>query len=109
MGSGSMIYMLLMLLNTFFPSPRGAAMLSNLLVMILAMLGGSFFPFDLMPDSLAKIGRWTPNGWALLQFRNILAGQFNHAGLAAAFAVVLGITALLFAAVAWRLRWRFLV
>ena len=107
--SGGMIYMLFVILNTFIPSPRGAAMLLNLLVMTLAMLGGCFFPLDLMPDSLARIGRWTPNGWALLLFRNILAGHFDRIGLATAFAAVLAFTALLFTAAAWRLRWRFLV
>jgi ABC-2 type transport system permease protein len=106
---GGAIYMFLVNLNTFFSSPRGATMLSNLLIMALAMLGGSFFPFDIMPDSLARIGRWMPNGWALLRFRDILAGQSDAIGLAAAFGAVLGITALLFAAATWRLRWKFLV
>jgi len=61
---GGSAYMFLLILNTFFTSPRGATTVSNLLILTLAMLGGSFFPFDLMPDSLARIGRWMPNGWA---------------------------------------------
>jgi hypothetical protein len=106
-GGGTM-YMFLVLLNTFFSNPRGATMISNFLVMILAMLGGSFFPLDIMPDSLARIGRWTPNGMAMQLFRDILAGQFNHAGLVTAFAAAIGLTVLLLAAAAWRLRWKFI-
>ncbi len=105
---GGVAYLFLVNLHTFFQSPRGATMLSNLLVMVAAMLGGAFFPLDLMPESLAAIGRWMLNGWALLRFREILSGQLDASGLALAFGAVLGLTALLFAATAWRLRWKFL-
>jgi ABC-type multidrug transport system permease subunit len=106
---GGAMYILLVLLNTFFQSQRGATMLSNLLVMTLSMLGAGFFPFEIMPGSLAKIGRWMPNGWALLRYRDILSGQASPAGLAAAFGGVLAVTALLFAVAARRLRWKFLI
>lgn len=106
---GGAMYVLLVLLNTFSPNPRGAMMLSNLLVMTLAMLGGCFFPFELMPNSLSRIGHWLPNGWALLRFRDILAGQINATGLAADFIIVLGLTALLLAAASRRLRRSFLI
>jgi ABC-2 type transport system permease protein len=105
---GGALYMLFMLLHTMFPSQRGATMLSNLLMMLLGMLGGSFFPFEIMPRSLASIGRWMPNGWALLRFKDILAGQTDPLKLATAFGIVLGITILLLAVAARRLRWRFL-
>jgi ABC-type multidrug transport system permease subunit len=106
---GGAMYILLVLVNTFFQSQRGATMLSNLLVMTLSMLGAGFFPFEIMPGSLAKIGRWMPNGWALLRYRDILSGQASPAGLAAAFGGVLAVTALLFAIAARRLRWKFAI
>jgi ABC-type multidrug transport system permease subunit len=106
---GGAVYMFLLNLNTFFSSPRPATTLSNLLILLMCMLGGAFFPFNLMPDSLAKIGRCMPNGWALLRFRDILAGQSDAIGLAAAFGAVLGVTAILFAAATWRLRSKFLI
>jgi ABC-2 type transport system permease protein len=105
---GGTMYVLLLLLNTFCPSYRSATTLSNLLVMALAMLGGCFFPFELMPSSLSRIGVWTPNGWAMLIFRSILAGQVNLAGFAAAFGAALGLAVMLFLITTWRLRWRFL-
>jgi ABC-type uncharacterized transport system permease subunit len=105
---GSAIYMMFVLMHTFFSNQRGAAMLSNLLMMMLGMLGGSFFPFDLMPESLAKIGRCLPNGWALLQFSDILAGQIIPARLMLDFGAVLAFSALLFIVVVGRLRRSFL-
>ena len=40
----------------------------------LLMVGGSFFPFAVMPEWMAAIGRRTPNGMALVQFEAILFG-----------------------------------
>lgn len=104
---GAALYMLFVLLHTMFPNPRAATMLSTLLMMIFGMLGGSFFPFEIMPQSLANIGRWMPNGWALLRFRDILGGQADPLKLVAAFGIVIGISALLFALAARRLRRKF--
>jgi len=63
-------------------------------------LGGSFFPFDFMPQGFARIGRLTPNGWALGQLQNILTGTISTASF--------GIVALFLAAawlvVGWRIR-----
>ena len=106
--TGGALYMLFLLLHTIFPNQRGATMLSNLLMMILGMLGGSFFPFELMPKSLASIGRYLPNGWAILQFNDILAGQAVPARLTMDFCAVLAFTTLLFVVAVGRLRWKFL-
>jgi ABC-type Na+ efflux pump permease subunit len=106
---GGAMYVSLVLLNTFCPSYRSAMVLSNILVMTLMMLGGCFFPFELMPNSFAKIGIWTPSGRALIILRSMLSGQLPLAGLAAAFGAALGITALIFAAAAWRIRRRFII
>ena len=58
-------------------------------VISILFLGGSFFPFEAMPDWLAAIGRWTPNGWAMLQFKAILGGGATAAGLLPAAAGLL--------------------
>lgn len=103
-ASGGALYMLFVLLHTSFSSPRGATMFSNLLMMLLGMLGGCFFPFELMPQSLASVGRWTPNGRALLLFRDILSGQADPLRIAIAFLIAMSITAVLFSIAARRLR-----
>jgi ABC-2 type transport system permease protein len=106
--SGGAIYLLFLLLHTLFQNPRGATMLSSLLMMALGMLGGAFFPFELMPDSLARIGRYLPNGWAILQFKDILAGQTVLTGLLIDFSAALAFTTILFVVAVRRLRWKFL-
>ena len=85
--SGGALYMLFVLLHISFSNPRGATMLSNFLTMLFGMLGGCFFPFELMPHSLASVGRWTPNGRALLLFRDILSGQAQPLKITIAFLI----------------------
>jgi ABC-2 type transport system permease protein len=68
---------------------RAGHMFTTFLVFLLGMLGGTFFPFEWMPDWLAAIGKWTPNGWAILRFKAILAGAIDPWGQAAAFAVLI--------------------
>lgn len=55
-------------------SERAASVLVNAVTLPLAMLGGSFFPFELMPGWMVALGRATPNGWALLRLRAIVDG-----------------------------------
>ncbi|HLK19851.1 MAG TPA: ABC transporter permease [Bryobacteraceae bacterium] len=72
--SGCGLYLFMMLLQSLASTERVASMLSNFVLLPLTMLGGSFFPFDLMPSTFAKIGRLTPNGWSVSQLRKILDG-----------------------------------
>jgi len=64
------------------------------------MLGGSFFPFDMMPKGFAQVGRLTPNGWSVIQLQNILAGEVTPA----AFGGVLLFVAAAWLVVGWRIR-----
>jgi ABC-type multidrug transport system permease subunit len=73
------------------------------------MLGGSFFPFEMMPAWLARIGRWTPNGWALVKLRGMLDGSADATGIAAAFGIAAAVSGLLFWWVSRRLRNRFVL
>ena len=77
-------------------SERAGNVLVNAVTLPLAMLGGSFFPFEAMPDWMASLGRLTPNGWALLRLRAVMDGALEPGVLAvsmagaAALALVLG-------------------
>ena len=53
---------------------RAANVLVNAITLPLAMLGGSFFPFETMPGWMVGAGKATPNGWALLRLREIMDG-----------------------------------
>jgi ABC-type multidrug transport system permease subunit len=73
------------------------------------MIGGCFFPFEWMPDWMARIGRWTPNGWAIVQFKAILAGSIDASHLAVAAIGLVAVGLLAFAVALRRLRGGFVV
>jgi len=78
-------YLLVLLLTTHASNQRAGSLMTNLTMMVLMMLGGSFFPFELMPGFLRRIGEMTPNGWALMQLKAMLAGDLSPAGSAMCF------------------------
>jgi ABC-2 type transport system permease protein len=102
--SGLVFLLLLQMIQLHASSQRAASVLTNSIAMPLLFLGGSFFPFEAMPDWMAAIGRRTPNGWALEHLKTILYGQEQVTTLAAAFAVTFVIGAGLFVWTEWRLR-----
>jgi ABC-type multidrug transport system permease subunit len=89
--SGSAFYLLLVAIAVHASGQRAANVIGNLVVFPLALMGGSFFPFEMMPEWMASIGRLTPNGWAVTQFKALVAGSahaqdflIGAAGMAAA-------------------------
>ena len=95
-------YLFLMALQTLATSARTAGVLTSLILFPLVMVGGGFFPFEVMPPGLATIGRALPNGWALVIFRALLDGETTNLAQG-----TLGLTALaaaLFLFDSWRLR-----
>ena len=91
-ASGSGLYLCVMMLQSCASSERVASLLTNFVLLPLTMLGGGFVPFDWMPRGLAQIGRYTPNGWSVVQLQAILAGYMQP--LAFAFVAA-------FIAIAW--------
>ncbi len=108
-ASGSGLYLLMLALQTSVRNKRAAVVLANTVVMVLMMLGGNFFPFEIMPPFLARIGRLTPNGWALLRLSDLLAGRASAVSVLLAFAAVIAVTGMLFAFVTRRLRRSFVI
>ena len=102
--AGSALYLVLQLLVAYAATARAANVASNLVLLPLAMLGGSFFPFELMPPWLAAIGRFTPNGWSVQQLDAILAGRSGALEIGLACAGVVVVASVAFALVARRLR-----
>ena len=84
--AGTFMLLLFTALQLCASSQRGGHLLANAVTFPLVMVGGSFFPFEVMPDWMARIGKCTPNGWSLLRLREILDGKPNPE--------LLGITAL---------------
>ena len=107
--SGGVMLIYFVLLQSLASTQRAGDMLSNIVLFPVLMLGGSFFPLEMMPDWMAAIGRWTPNGAALVRLGEILDAQPDFPAMGAA-ALSIGIpAAIAFALVARRLSGRFLV
>ncbi len=91
--SGAAILCMMTGLQLISTSARGGQLLSTMVVFPLIMIGGSFFPFETMPAWMAGIGRWTPNGLAVLETKKILFGALEPGALAIA-ALGVGVPAL---------------
>jgi ABC-type multidrug transport system permease subunit len=92
--AGAALFCYLVLFQSLAGSMRGGQLLSTLLVFPLIMVGGSFFPFEVMPPWMAAIGRWTPNGLGVANLKQILFARFDPAALAVAAAAI-GVPAVL--------------
>lgn len=75
--AGSMLLLVMMILQLHAPSQRAGNILSFTVMFPLMMLGGSFFPFEAMPHWMVTVGRFTPNGWALRQLKAVLGDTVN--------------------------------
>jgi ABC-type multidrug transport system permease subunit len=93
---GVIFYLLFLWVTVQAATQRAAGVLANLVIFPLAMLGGSFFPFEWMPRWMVAIGRFTPNGWALVQFKAILANSVDPARLMTAAALLAAVGAVMF-------------
>jgi len=94
MFTGGALFSYLLFIQLLATSQRGGQFLSSMIVFPLMMIGGSFFPLDVMPEWMARIGRWTPNGLAAVQTQNILFGHSSGPTIGVAIAVI-GVPALL--------------
>ncbi len=74
---GTAMTLFLLTVQVFATSERAGSLLTSLIIFPLAMMGGSFFPFEVMPAWLARIGRLTPNGWAIEQFKAIIGDNVD--------------------------------
>ena len=102
------LYLLLVFASVHARTPQVAGTVSNLVMFPMMMVGGCFFPFESMPAWLARIGQWTPVGWGVVHFREILDGPVRAAGLGASFGAVALLGALVFPLVVRKLRRSFL-
>lgn len=107
--SGAVLYLCLLVLVMRAQTARTANMIGNLVIFPLAFLGGCFFPFEAMPDWMVRIGKLTPNGWAILQFRAILDGNAHPAAVAASAAGMVAAGGLAFLLAARHLRREFVI
>ena len=91
--AGAALFCYLVVIQALATTVRGAQLLSSMIVFPLIMIGGSFFPFEVMPAWMARIGRWTPNGLAVAKTKEILFEHPSGVSIALA-AVAIGLPAL---------------
>ena len=72
--AGAVMLSYFVLLQLLASGQQAGSLLSNLVLFPLVMVGGSFFPFEAMPEWMAAIGGWTPNGLALVRSRRSSRG-----------------------------------
>ena len=91
-------------LQMLFPNRKIANLLTTVLMFPLLMMGGSFFPLDVLPDWLASIGRMSPNGFVVAR----LTTELTSAGIwtfdANSWMIVLAVTFSGLAICSWRLQ-----
>ena len=62
---------LLALIFALAHTKEQANVLSPLVLLVCAMLGGSMFPYDNLPAFLQKLGQYIPNRWAVLALQGV--------------------------------------
>lgn len=73
--TGVMLLAIQLVIHVYARSSRAANLTSMGIIFPLMMMGGSFFPFELMPSWMVTIGQLTPNGWALARLKEIAWGH----------------------------------
>lgn len=101
--SGLFMLLLFTLIQILAGSQRGGNLLSSGILFPLVMVGGAFFPFDVMPEWMAAIGRRTPNGWALTRFRELVDGVADPGAMLVTLAGLAGVGVILYLLILARL------
>jgi len=101
-------YLVMFILQILAGARERGEIFTSLVLFPSMMIGGSTFSFEMMPESIARIGRLTPLGWMVSRFTSILGGSASTANVLAWLGVMAVATAILFLLSARVLRWRFL-
>jgi ABC-type multidrug transport system permease subunit len=98
--AGVGLYIFSAVLQVFTADERSGIMINRMMLFVFGMIGGSFFPFEMMPKWMAAMGRLTPNGWFMARLKAILDGGADWS----AFGIFAVLVALAFVALTGRLR-----
>lgn len=74
------------------------AAMGNILIVSTSMLGGVYWPLDIVPDVMKKIAEFVPQTWAMKGFTELMARGGSVADIAGPVAVLLGFAAVFLAA-----------
>ena len=91
-------------LQMLFPNQRAANLVTSILLFPLLMMGGSFFPLDVLPEWIATIGRLSPNGFVVDRLTRELTSPNAWTFDGKSWAVMLAMTISGLGVSTWRLQ-----
>ena len=91
-------------LQMLFPNQKAASLLTSILLFPLLMMGGSFFPLEVLPDWIAAIGRLSPNGFVVDRLSQELTSTTAWSFTAKSWSIALAMTVSGLAICTWRLQ-----
>jgi ABC-2 type transport system permease protein len=66
---------LLALIYSLARTREQANVMSSIILLVLAMVGGSMFPYESLPGFLQAVGQLTPNRWGVLALRAVAGSK----------------------------------
>jgi ABC-2 type transport system permease protein len=88
---------LTLLFATFVTSEQQAGSLLNLILLVLAPLGGAWWPLEITPTWMQTIGHVSPVAWVMEGFRSVIFRSGGVSDIIVPVLVMLGFTAVFFA------------
>lgn len=95
---------LAVLIASLAKTERGAGGLGSLIVQLMALIGGVFFPISILPEWLQPIRYLSIMGWGMEGLQDIQLHGATLSGVLLPIAALLGMGALFFVFGIWRLR-----
>ncbi len=92
-------------LGTLVKTEGQANGLSIMLGMVMALLGGCWYPIELFPQFVRTVVKILPTSWAMQGMLDIVLRGQGLAGILPEALVLLGFAALFFVVGVWRFRW----
>jgi ABC-type Na+ efflux pump permease subunit len=92
---------LAMLVASLAKTETQVAVYGTLLVLVLAGIGGSMMPRDLMPETMRQVSHITPHAWALDAYQQLLLNPDPNLGIVAGACGALMVFGAAFLALAW--------
>lgn len=85
-----------LLLATFVKTEMQAGSMLNLVILVLAPLGGAWWPLEIVPQWMQTLGHISPVAWAMEGFRNVIFHGGGVESVVTPVLILLAVTALVF-------------
>jgi ABC-2 type transport system permease protein len=93
------------MLGTFVKTPAQASGLSIMLGMVMALMGGCWYPLELFPQAVRNVVKILPTTWAMQGLLDIVSRGQGLAGILPEAGVLLGFAAVFFVIGIWRFKY----